>query len=91
MKQSLIGLLLLFVAAVLGFTFLPEPQIESSVSYSRAYLDRNGQLLRLTLADDDRYRLFQPLANISPTFIQATLLYEDQHYYSHPQRGQSLH
>ncbi|MFT5503036.1 MAG: penicillin-binding protein 1C [Gammaproteobacteria bacterium] len=83
MKHGLVALLLLSVIAALGFTFLSMPKIDSSVGYSRAYFDRDGQLLRLTLADDDRYRLFQPLANISPQFIQATLLYEDQHYYSH--------
>jgi penicillin-binding protein 1C len=46
-------------------------------------LDRDGHLLRLTLTDDGKYRVFTPLSEISPRLIAATLRHEDQHYESH--------
>ena len=52
--------------------------------FSRAYYDRNGQLLRLTLTADDKYRLYTPLDKISPDLIAATILYEDKYFYYHP-------
>ncbi len=52
--------------------------------FSRAYYDRNGTLLRLTLSADDKYRLFVPLDEISPDVIRATVLYEDKYFWYHP-------
>lgn len=63
---------------------IPKPHLLRYQSTSRAFFDRQGHLLRLTLADDDRYRLQVPLADIAPVLREATLLYEDQEYYRHP-------
>ncbi len=60
------------------------PALLNDVSFSRAVYDRHGQLLRLTLSADGYYRLFVPLSDISPTLIDAVLLYEDQHFFVHP-------
>ena len=49
-----------------------------------AVLDRHGELLRLTLAADERYRLWTPLADISPTLVQAVQLHEDAWFRWHP-------
>jgi penicillin-binding protein 1C len=46
--------------------------------------DRNGRLLRLTLARDQQYRLWTKLEDVSPYFIEALLLHEDQYFYWHP-------
>lgn len=73
----------LLLAILLLYAFCPKPELVNFTAYSKAYFDRNGQLLRLTLAGDERYRLFEPLENISPDLINATLLYEDQDYYQH--------
>ncbi len=54
------------------------------VSFSTAIYDRNGELLRLRLAQDERYRLFTKLEDIAPAAIDATLLYEDRYFYRHP-------
>ena len=40
--------------------------------------------MQLTLASDDRFRLWQPLANFAPSLVQATLLKEDRWFYYHP-------
>lgn len=56
----------------------------SGTQFSTAYYDRNGELLRMTLAADDKYRLFTPLSEISPDVIRATLLYEDKYFRFHP-------
>lgn len=46
--------------------------------------DHNGRLMRLALADDERYRLKLALADIAKTAVNATLLYEDQYFPFHP-------
>ena len=83
MKTSLGAALLICIGAGLAYAFCPQPQLDQYLPYSRAYLDRDGKLLRLTLARDQRYRLYRPLDAISPQFVEATLLYEDQNFYSH--------
>lgn len=60
------------------------PDILSRTHFSRAYYDRNGKLLRLTLSMDEKYRLFTPLAQISPALWRATILYEDRWFKWHP-------
>lgn len=54
------------------------------VSFSRQVEDRNGKLLRLTLPDDDTYRVRKSLDQISPLAVEATILYEDRYFYYHP-------
>jgi penicillin-binding protein 1C len=52
--------------------------------FGRQVLDRDGRLLRLTLAPDQAYRLPTPLAEVSPHLQETTLLYEDRWFYLHP-------
>lgn len=40
--------------------------------------------MRLSLADDERYRVYTPLHQISPELIEMTLLYEDRYFFAHP-------
>ncbi|VTR39757.1 Membrane carboxypeptidase/penicillin-binding protein PbpC [Serratia fonticola] len=40
--------------------------------------------MRLTLANDDRYRLWTPLEKISPLAVQGILLHEDRWFYYKP-------
>src|SRR4051794_10543933 len=68
-----------------GWYFLPRPPAPlEEVSYSQRVLDRNGQLLRLTLSKDDKYRVYASLSEISPELVEATLLQEDRQYWRHP-------
>ena len=76
-------LLLAFTAGALTYLLLPKPELLSYKSYSTAVFDRNNQMLRITLAQDDRYRLYTPIENIAEQFQEATILYEDQYFYEH--------
>lgn len=60
------------------------PPLLSGIDFSHAYYDRNGNLMRLTLSSDDKFRLFTPIDKISPDLIRATVLYEDKYFYTHP-------
>ena len=73
------ALAILWIIIKLFFT----TPILTNIPFSRAYYDRDGKLLRLTLAADDKYRIFTPLAEISPHIIDAVVLYEDKHFYNH--------
>lgn len=64
--------------------FLPRPEIyPSNAGFSQVVLDRSGQVLRITLSQDDKYRIFTPLAHISEELQGATLLHEDRKFYQH--------
>jgi penicillin-binding protein 1C len=69
---------------VLFFALIPKPHLLDETSFSSCYLDRDGKLLRLGLAEDDRYRVFVPLQEISPQFVEMTLLHEDRFFREHP-------
>jgi penicillin-binding protein 1C len=73
-----LGVIVLFLALV------PKPHLLDETSFSACYLDRDGNLLRLGLAADDRYRVFVPLRDISPEFIELTLRHEDRFFHEHP-------
>lgn len=47
-------------------------------------MSADGELLRLTLAPDQQYRVWTPLEAISPTLIDAVQLHEDRWFYWHP-------
>ena len=80
-----ISVVILATTLLLGLLYLisPKPEIKQYIPYSYAYFDRNDNLLRLNLASDDRYRLYQTLENIAPNVIDATVLYEDKNYHQH--------
>lgn len=81
-----LGLGLLAGALLAGGLWLlcPKPALYGETGFSTAVFDREGGLLRLTLAPDERYRLHTPLERIAPAAVEATLLYEDAHFYRHP-------
>lgn len=62
----------------------PRPELINRSGFSQAVYDRNGRLLRLSLASDERYRLFTPIAEISPHLRAAALKIEDRWFYFHP-------
>ena len=59
------------------------PPLLNDTHFSRVFYDRNGKLLRITLAADDKYRIFTPLNEISETLQRATILYEDKYFRYH--------
>jgi penicillin-binding protein 1C len=63
---------------------LPRPPLLEGILFSQSVRDRNGKLLRVTLAPDQKFRIWTPLEEISPDLIDATLRYEDKYYARHP-------
>ncbi len=74
--------LLLFGWAALGF-IAPPPLLEG-VPFGRVVLDAEGGLLRVSMAEDGIFRLHAPLDDIAPSAVEALVLYEDRHFFSHP-------
>lgn len=72
------------ILAVLALWRLDRPPLLAGVSFSQAVYDREGRLLRLTLAQDEQYRLRRSLAELSPQLVEATLLQEDRWFHWHP-------
>ncbi|MGD0143037.1 MAG: penicillin-binding protein 1C [Rhizomicrobium sp.] len=84
MAQNWLVGIALIAAVLVGFRLWPHRSLESWKPSSVAVYDDRGRLLRLTLASDDRYRLWVPLADMSPQFVSAVLLREDRWYRWHP-------
>src|SRR6266550_6546718 len=77
---------LLLVCAVIAAVWLalPKPPLLDGISFSQCVRDRNGKLLRVTLAADQKFRIWKPLREISPDLVDATLQYEDKYFSKHP-------
>jgi len=67
-----------------GLRLWPHAPLREQVSTSRAFYSSDGTLLRLTLADDEQYRVWTPLAQIDPRLVEAVQLYEDRWFRWHP-------
>jgi penicillin-binding protein 1C len=70
-------------AFALLIAVVPKPHLLDQTSFSPCYVDRNGKLLRLGLAEDDRYRVYVPLEKIAPQLVEMTLLHEDRYFHEH--------
>lgn len=69
---------------LLGLRFAPKAPILAGQPWSKVVYASGGEMLRLTLAADEQYRLWTPLQHMSPRFVEAALLYEDRWFYWHP-------
>ena len=76
--------LAVFVVLLVLLRLWPHAPLSETVGSSRAVYAQGGELMRLTLAADEQYRLWVPLERISPTLVDAVLLYEDRRFYAHP-------
>jgi penicillin-binding protein 1C len=76
----------MFVALVLAAIWLalPKPPLLEGIDFSTRVRDRNGNVLRVTLTADQKYRIWTPLKDISPALVDATLRFEDKYYGKHP-------
>jgi len=83
-KYLLISIPLAFTIILGILFFTTKPPLLQNTPFSQVVYDDQQQLLRLTLAKDQQYRVFTPLNKIPQTLITATLLQEDQYYYQHP-------
>src|SRR6266446_5073537 len=87
-RRPLLGWLrrAIFAAMVLAAIWLalPKPPLLDGIDFSTRVRDRNGNVLRVTLTADQKYRIWTPLKEISPELINATLRFEDKYYGKHP-------
>ena len=81
--QNALMAIFLLALFVVGMRLYPHPRLWENLLFSTAVYDNQHKLLRLTLANDDRYRLWIPLKEIPPEVIQGVQLYEDQWFYYH--------
>ena len=70
--------------ALICLRLLPKPPLRDFAQYSSAVYAEDGSLLRLTTAADEQYRLWTPLAAISPKVTEAVMRYEDRWFHWHP-------
>jgi len=85
-RLFIIGSILWLVCAlvILPVAVSPRPPLTGDAPFSTAWYDQSGTLLRLSLAADDRYRVYTKLENISAALITATLRQEDRYFRTHP-------
>jgi penicillin-binding protein 1C len=69
---------------MLFWLMLPKPPLFDGISFSQVVRDRDGNLLRVTLSSDQKFRIRTRLHEISPELIDATLQFEDKHFAQHP-------
>jgi penicillin-binding protein 1C len=62
---------------------LPKPPLLEGIDFSTRVRDRNGNVLRVTLTAEQKYRIWTPLKEISPALIDATVRFEDKYYGKH--------
>jgi penicillin-binding protein 1C len=61
----------------------PHAPLSQRVPLSTAVWSADGELLRVTLASDDQYRLWTPGSAMPPALVEAFLLKEDRWFYWH--------
>jgi penicillin-binding protein 1C len=83
LRRALIAVVALGVGLAL-LRLAPRAPLAAGIPFSSSVHDRQGRLLRLTLAADQQYRLWTPLDRIAPALAEATVRYEDRHFFVHP-------
>ncbi|WP_140919868.1 penicillin-binding protein 1C [Limnobaculum xujianqingii] len=83
LQNLLMGVFLLALFCI-GFRLWPHPPLSQGLPLSTAYYDRHDSLLRFSLANDDRYRLWTKLEDISPLVVEGIQLHEDRWFNYHP-------
>ncbi len=75
------GLVLFFVVLFFCLDFLFPLRV--SVKYSQVIADKNGKIVHIFLASDDKWRIKTRLDEISPELKKAILFKEDRYFYWH--------
>jgi len=72
------------ILAYLSLKLVPLPPLQDARGCSKALFDSKRELVSISLSADEKYRLIVPYRDFSEPLIQATLLYEDRHFFHHP-------
>jgi penicillin-binding protein 1C len=70
--------------ALVAIRVWPHAPLSKRIPLSTGVWSADGELLRVTRATDDQYRLWSPLPDISPVLVEAFLLKEDRWFYWNP-------
>ena len=81
-RFALFALGLVAILALLRLA--PAEPLAARFARSTAIYAQGGELMRLTLASDEQYRLCLPLAQMSRRLPEAVQLYEDRWFRWHP-------
>lgn len=85
MRKTLIVICSIFLlGAVWLCVAAPRGELLANIPFGVLTLDSRGDILRLGLASDDKYRLKIGLDQISPEAVEAALEYEDHYFFQHP-------
>lgn len=76
--------IVLLVLLLCYFIFRPSGDILSDKDFSQVAYTRDKNVLRITLSNDDKYRLFCHINSSGPLIKEAVLLKEDRYFYYHP-------
>jgi len=82
--HNVLAALVLAALVLAGIRVWPHAPLSQLAPSSTAVYDEHGNLLRLTLASDERYRLWVSLADLPPALVQGVLLHEDAWFRWHP-------
>ncbi len=82
-RRAYYGVAAVILSALL-LRFWPHQPLERMLPVSTGVWSADGELLRVTLAADDQYRLWTPIRQISPDLPRVFLIKEDRWYYWHP-------
>jgi penicillin-binding protein 1C len=72
------------VVGLIALRLWPHAPFSQRVPLSTAVWSADGELLRVTLASDDQYRLWTSLSEMPSPLVEAFLLKEDRWFYWHP-------
>lgn len=83
-RTAAAGIVLVLCSAIVLGAVREKPMLVNARGGSQAVWSRDGELLRLSTSDDERYRLWIALGEIHQKLIDATLLQEDRWFRWHP-------
>jgi len=83
LRRLIVASAIVSVSLLAAWFFLPRPPLLDDIPFSAVARDRNGGLMRLSTASDQRYRLPVRLNTVPQDLIVAVTAQEDHRYRSH--------
>ena len=83
LRRLIVASAIVSVSLLTAWFFLPRPPLLDDIPFAAVARDRNGGLMRLTTASDQRYRLPVRLNTVPQDLIVAVTAQEDHRYRSH--------
>lgn len=83
LNRRKLSFVVILLSSLVLLRLLPKADLALAYPSSRSVTASHGELLRLTLASDEQYRLWTPISQIAKPMQQAALLYEDRWFYWH--------